>query len=394
MSRSHLCPNCGAQELSIFYEAKNAPVHSCVMLPTQQEALAFPSGEIALGLCRECGFISNVVFNPSMLDYSSTYEDQQVFSSTFNAFAYNLAKRLVSKYQLYSKNILEIGCGKGDFLTLLCELGDNYGVGIDPAYVEGRVQSKASNRVKFIRDYYSGRYADYHRDFVCCRHTLEHIYNTKDFVDCVRSSIGNRLETIVFFEVPDVIRVLRELAFWDIYYEHCSYFSPGSLARLFRLCNFEVLDLSRDFNDQYLLIEAKPVSKPSEKVHDLEESVEAISELVKYFSSNCSKKLQEWKSLLQKSYENGERIAIWGSGSKCVSFMSTLGIKDEIEYVVDINPYRQGKFLPGSGKKVMPPEFLKEKKPDLIIVMNPVYRDEITQMLDRMGIYTEVVQLE
>jgi hypothetical protein len=202
------------------------------------------------------------------------------------------------------------------------------------------------------------------------------------------------LETIVFFEVPDVIRVLRELAFWDIYYEHCSYFSPGSLARLFRLCNFEVLDLSRDFNDQYLLIEAKPVSKPSEKVHDLEESVEAISELVKYFSSNCSKKLQEWKSLLQKSYENGERIAIWGSGSKCVSFMSTLGIKDEIEYVVDINPYRQGKFLPGSGKKVMPPEFLKEKKPDLIIVMNPVYRDEITQMLDRMGIYTEVVQLE
>ncbi|MEM2970074.1 MAG: class I SAM-dependent methyltransferase, partial [Candidatus Bathyarchaeia archaeon] len=239
-----------------------------------------------------------------------------------------------------------------------------------------------------------GRYADYHRDFVCCRHTLEHIHNTKDFVECVRSSIGNRLDTIVFFEVPDVIRVLRELAFWDIYYEHCSYFSPGSLARLFRLCNFEVLDLSRDFNDQYLLIEAKPVNRQSEKVHELEESVEMISKLVNHFSSNCDRKLKQWKGLLRKNYEDGKRVVIWGSGSKCVAFMSTLGIRDEIEYVVDINPYRQGKFLPGSGKKVMPPEFLKEKNPDLVIIMNPVYRDEIMLMLERMGVSTEVVHLE
>jgi SAM-dependent methyltransferase len=363
------------------------------MFSSQQEAIAFPTGEIALSFCKVCGFITNVAFEQSLLNYSSTYEDQQVFSPTFNTFAYNLAKRLIEKYKLRGKNILEIGCGKGDFLTLLCELGNNRGLGIDPAYVEGRVQSKALNRVKFIRDYYSGRYAHYHSDFVCCRHTLEHIHNTKNFVDCVRSSIGNRLDTIVFFEVPDVIRVLRELAFWDIYYEHCSYFSPGSLARLFRSCNFEVIDLSRDFNDQYLLIEAKPVNQPSEKMDDLEESVETIAELVKHFSSNCNKKLQQWKSRLQKSYENGERIVIWGSGSKCVSFMSTLGIEDEIEYVVDINPHRQGKFLPGSGKKVMPPEFLKEKNPDLVIVMNPVYSDEIIMTLRCMGVSTEVISV-
>jgi SAM-dependent methyltransferase len=364
------------------------------MLSTQQEAVSFPSGEIALGFCKKCGFISNVAFNPSLVDYSSVYEDQQVFSSTFNTFAYNLAKHLIGKYNLRDKEILEIGCGKGDFLTLLCELGHNRGVGIDPAYVEDRVHSKTSNRVKFIRDYYSRRYADYHGDLVCCRHTLEHIHNTKDFIDCVRSSIGNRLKTIVFFEVPDVIRVLSELAFCDIYYEHCSYFSPGSLARLFRSCNFEVTDLSRGFNDQYLLIEAKPVSHPSEKTHESEEAVEAIGKLIKYFSSNCNRKLHEWKSRLQKSYQNGKRIVIWGSGSKCVSFMSTLGIKNEIEYVVDINPYRQGKFLPGSGKKVMPPEFLKEKNPDVIIIMNPVYRNEIMLTLDRMGVSTEVIQVE
>ncbi|MEM2960851.1 MAG: SAM-dependent methyltransferase, partial [Candidatus Bathyarchaeia archaeon] len=90
MSRSHLCPNCGSQGLSIFYKVKCVPVHSCIMLSTRREALAFPQGEITLGFCRECGFISNVAFEQSKLDYSSSYEDQQVFSFTFNAFAYNL----------------------------------------------------------------------------------------------------------------------------------------------------------------------------------------------------------------------------------------------------------------------------------------------------------------
>ena len=75
----------------------------------------------------------------------------------------------------------------------------------------------------------------------------------------VRAAIGDRTDTVVLFELPDVLRVLRDAAFWDVYYEHCSYFSPGSLARLFRLTGFEVLRLEMDYDDQYILLEAKPV---------------------------------------------------------------------------------------------------------------------------------------
>jgi len=322
--------------MSIFYEAKNIPVNSCLLLSTQKQAVKFPSGDVVLGFCEACGFISNVAFDPLKVDYSSVYEDQQCFSSTFNAFAKNLATRLIEKYNLHNKRILEIGCGKGDFLALLCKLGHNYGVGIDPAYIKGRIQSNASENLTFIRDYYSERYANYHGDLVCCRHTLEHIPNTAEFVNTVRRAIGDRLDTIVFFEVPDVTRVLRELAFWDIYYEHCSYFTLGSLARLFRTCKFEATDLSKDFDDQYLLIEAKPVSQPSEKVHEAEESVEETAEYVKYFSAHCRDKLGQWKNRLQQIHAEKKRAVIWGSGSKCVAFMTTLGVKDEIEYVIDI----------------------------------------------------------
>jgi len=394
MSSNYVCHNCGDQTISVFCEARDVPVHSCLMMPTQQQALNFPRGDIALGFCEKCGFIFNVAFDPTVQDYSSIYEDQQCFSPTFNAFAQDLAKRLIEKYNLHNKDILEIGCGKGDFLTLLCELGHNRGVGIDPAYVKDRIHSKASDRMTFIRDYYSERYANYHGDLVCCRHTLEHIHNTAGFVSNVRRAIGNRLDTIVFFEVPDVTRVLRELAFWDIYYEHCSYFSPGSLARLFRSCKFEVIDLSRDFDDQYLLIEAKPVSQASDKVHELEESLEEMAKDVKYFSVHCREKLDQWKERLQEIHADKRTAVVWGSGSKCVSFITTLGIKDEIAYVIDINPHRHGKFLPGAGKKIMPPKFLREYKPDITIVMNPIYCNEIQQILDDMKVTTEVVPLE
>ena len=388
-----ICQNCGAETISIFYEGGSVPIHTCSLQSTQQEALRFPKGKIDLGFCEECGFIFNTSFFPSMMSYSSTYEDQQCFSSTFNIFTQNLAKRLVERYNLFEKNILEIGCGKGDFLTLLCELGDNYGVGVDPAYIKGRTSSKISKRIKFIRDYWSESYVSYPMDFICCRHTLEHIPNTKEFLNSIRHAIGNNLNSVIFFEVPDVTRVLQEQAFWDIYYEHCSYFTPGSLARLFRSCKFEILDLYRDFDDQYLLIEAKPASQPSRKTHELEESVAETRSDVKFFSAKAPQKLDQWKNLLQQFKVNKKRVVIWGSGSKCVSFMSTLGIKDEIKYVVDINPYRHGKYLPGSGKKIMHPEFLKKYKPDVTIVMNSIYCNEIQKMLEDMGVTAEVITL-
>ena len=393
MKTNNVCPNCNTPGMSTFYEARRVPVHSCLMLPTQQQALSFPQGDVLLGFCESCGFISNVAFDPAVREYSSVYEDQQCFSSTFNVFARNLASSLVEKHDLHNKKILEIGCGKGDFLALLCELGNNSGVGIDPAYIKDRIDGNVSDRLTFISDYYSERYADYHGDMICCRHTLEHIPNTFEFLSGLRRAIGNRLDTVVFFELPDVTRVLRELAFWDIYYEHCSYFSMGSLARLFRSCQFDVVDISKDFGDQYILIEAKPVSQKTAKVHEHEESIKGMTDDVKYFATHCREKIDQWKNRLNQLHADGRRVAVWGSGSKCVAFMSTLGVRDEVEYVVDINPFRHDKYLPGVGKKVMAPDILKKHKPDVVVVMNPIYCNEIRQMLDDMGLNPEVTSV-
>ncbi len=119
-------------------------------------------------------------------------------------------------------------------------------------YIEERNTSKSKDKIKFITDLYSEKYTDYHGDFVCCKMTLEHIHSTFDFVKTVRKSIGDRFDTMVFFQIPNGKWVFEGLGFWDIYYEHCSYFSTGSLNKLFSMCGFDVLEVSTEYDDQYL----------------------------------------------------------------------------------------------------------------------------------------------
>ncbi|MBI2902844.1 MAG: methyltransferase domain-containing protein [Candidatus Methylomirabilis oxyfera] len=386
-----VCFSCGSQGPRVFYGRKDVPVHSVLLMPTREIAVNYPKGDIALSFCRECGFIFNQAFLPDRQEYSSSYEGTQAFSPTFSEYARGLAERLIDRYNLRGKSIMEIGCGKGEFLSLLCELGGNRGVGFDPGYSEGRIKSQTGSHITVIRDVYSERYADHIADFICCRMTLEHIQGVGGFVRALSRSIGDRSDAIVFFQVPDASRILREAAFWDIYYEHSSYFSPGSLARLFRRCGFEVLGLWKEFNDQHITIEARPSSGRHFPPLAQEEAPDALGRDVEHFSTHYTAKLARWRRDLERRWRNGRRVVIWGSGSKGVGFLTTLDLRNEIEYAVDVNPYRQGTYMAGTGQKIVPPAFLSDYRPDVVIVMNSVYAGEIRQSLNGLGLTPELI---
>lgn len=388
------CPNCGAFTMHGFYAARNVPVHDVRVFHTRQEALDFPRGDIHLAYCWKCGFITNVSFDPSTVNYSPECEETQGYSPTFGSFHQRLATYMIEKYDLHGKKILEIGCGKGEFLALLCESGNNHGIGFDPAFVPERTPQISRGQVEYIADLYSEKYSNIDADFVVCKMTLEHIAQPREFVSQVRKAIGNRSGVHVFFQIPEVFRVLRELAFWDIYYEHCSYFSAGSLGRLFRLCGFDVHDLWTDYDDQYLMVEASPgvsgsLALPLPQENDLAQ----LFPLAGYFSQAIKSKLQTWRNRLSEFHASGQRVVLWGGGSKAVAFLSTLGIKEQIEYVVDINPHKHGTYLAGTGQEVVPPIFLKDYKPDAVIAMNPVYVEEIQAELSKMDLSVVVIPI-
>ena len=362
---------------------------------TREQALSFPRGDIILGLCEQCGFIYNTAFDRSRVRYSSECEESQGYSPTFNAFADKLARDLVDKYGLYKKRIIEIGCGKGQFLKLICALGQNSGIGFDPAYIPGRGDlDRPAEKIEFVKDYYSEKYAGHQGDFICCRMTLEHIPDTAVMVETVRRSIGEGPDTIVFFQVPDVTRIMQDCAFEDIYYEHCSYFSPGSLARLFRRSEFDVIDLQREYENQYICLEARPADRPQVIEHPLYENVVALADLVAGFEKRYPSVLDRWQTRLGQLKQQSQKVVIWGSGSKGVAFLNAIGDSAAIDYVVDIHPFRQQTFMAGTGQQIVAPLFLKDYRPDIVIIMNAIYREEIQQELTQLDLKPVLMTLD
>ena len=373
------CPNCRSQGCCHpFYEVRRVPTNSCLLVEDRARALGFPTGDIVLACCRKCGFIFNAAWDPKRTIYSDQYEETQGFSPTFNAFNRAIAEELISGYDIRGKTVLEIGCGKGEFLSLICELGGNRGIGYDPSFVPARLEPEQN--IRFVREFFTEDTRETAPDLLCCKMTLEHIGQTHRFLASVRA-VADRKDSVIFFQVPDVDRILKEGAFWDVYYEHCSYHSTTSLKTLFVGTGFAVQKIWTGYSGQYLMILASPTDLVSDNTCNDENSIASITRLCASFAASAAYSRTVWQSRLRNWTADGLRTVLWGSGSKAVAFLTTLGVHDEVEYVVDINPYRVGKFLPGTGQRIIEPAFLRDYHPDNVVIMNPIYRDEVEREL-------------
>ncbi|MDQ6707128.1 MAG: class I SAM-dependent methyltransferase, partial [Acidobacteriota bacterium] len=177
------CPICGSTALTVFLERKDVPVHQHVVCSSTQEARAFPKGDLYCALCESCGFIFNASFHPEHLSYSAAYDNSQTHSPYFRTYMEDVARRLTSKYGLRGKDVLEIGCGKGAFLRMLCSGGGNRGVGFDPSYVGPDPEDDEG--ATFIRSFFSPEKLAVTPDFVCCRHVIEHIQELPPMLEAV-----------------------------------------------------------------------------------------------------------------------------------------------------------------------------------------------------------------
>jgi hypothetical protein len=160
---------------------------------------------------------------------------------------------------------------------------------------------------------------------------------------------------------------------------------------LFLAQGFEILDSWKGFGDQYLLIEARPLPEGAAPQWQVREELPAIEAKVLRFSEEAPRAIADWRERFAGWRRAGKRAVIWGGGSKGVAFVTSVGLRDELAAAVDINPHKQGFFLPGSGHEVVSPERLRELRPDVVVVMNAIYVPEIRAQLAGMGLAPELV---
>ena len=411
---NHNHPVCPESEAIPLIEMERVPVHCNVLWPTRAAALAAPRGDIRLTYLPACGHTYNPAFDPSLMEYTQEYENSLHFSPRFQEYATALADGLVERYDLRGErpaDIVEIGAGKGDFLIMLCALSGNRGWGYDPSYVPE--PGYTAPNVTFVQDFYTEKYIDQKADLIVCRHVLEHIPDPDAFIAQVRRAVGAQ-QSVVFFEVPNALWTLRRGGIWDVIYEHCSYYSPSSLAALFRRHGFEVLAVNEVFGGQFLTIEARPAAEAGEQGSrgagekeptgafasaplrprssaDDPIALATLTADARAFAANYAAKRDEWCARLRDLAAAGRRGVVWGAGSKGVTFLNATGAGAEIVAVVDINPRKQGKHVAGAGQRIVAPAELAELRPDFVILMNPNYRDEVAGMLAEVGVVADIL---
>lgn len=378
------CPCCAGKGAALGIRQQAIPANAVRVFTNSAAAKDAARGNLELYGCPSCGFVWNALFDPELVDYGPGYEATQIHSPTYSRFLVSQARELSASFGLEGAVLLEIGCGDGEFLAALCEAAGAIGLGFDPAFRAERSPQIGRGAYKVIAARFEEAGSLPRCDFVICRNTLEHIPDPLDFLVRLRSALAESPHATVFFQLPNWGDIVKRAGFEDIYYEHCSYFDEAALTRVFRRAGFEVKSCERTFAGQYLALVA------TLSVPDPEAPLEATFDKA---TKRLIAALQTWRDRIEEMTLSGRRVVLWGGGSKAVAFLSALDETDAIKAVIDINPNKDGTFLPASGLPVFAPNRLQEIKPDLVIVMNAVYRAEIADLISSEGLLTNLESL-
>ncbi len=358
------------------------PANSALFLRTAEEARRHPRGSFRLTICRDCGFLFNADFEPELPEYSDRNLESQLSSQEFRLFANDLARGWIERHHLRERHVLEIGAGlHAGFLRLFCELSEGTGTAFDPVTV-----LQGTEQIRVVPELFDEHALDEPADAVICRHTLEHIADVHGFLRTLRRWGERHPRAVYLFELPDVERVLTEGAFWDLYYEHCSYFTADTLAATFERHGFDPrCELA--FGGQYLILEARRAAARAPAPRHVDTG--ALADLAHGFARRFRTTAARSRERLEELAADGT-VLLWQAGAKAIALMSVLGAGGEIEALVDVNPAKRGLFAVGSGHRVIGPQDAAGLSPAHVIVMNPVYSTEVERMLDECGVHARV----
>jgi len=381
------CPVCGGSEVLDLLRIDQVPVYCNVLWSDKQQAFAAACGEMALGFCTDCAHLFNTAFDQRLTDYTAAYDNSLHYSPRFNQYAKQLADRLVQRHSLHGKRIVEIGCGKGDFLRMLSGKRGNRGFGFDRSFEPERADLPTGDDIEYFQDFYNADYARLcNPDFLCCRHVLEHIEEPLNFLRSLRNSLDTRTDVTFYCEVPNGLFTLKDLGIWDLIYEHCGYFSLSSLSQAFFAAGFDVVAADESFGGQFIWVEARPADGLGRPDSTTLPAAQKVWQYADSFASQYRATVNAWRDRLSQFANEGRRVVVWGAGSKGVTFLNIAGIDAGIDFVVDVNPHKQGRYIAGTGQQGVSPESLRDIGATDVIVMNPMYLDEVTAAVRAMGL--------
>lgn len=348
------------QQHKILYTQEQLPIFQNRMYDTEAEGRDCPRGDMHLVEDQRTGLVFNAAFRPELMVYDAHYQNEQGLSPLFRAHL-ELVSAIVQR-SMGREAIVEVGCGKGLFLEILLGKGVDV-TGFDPTY-EG-------NSPRVQKRYFELGVGIQAKGLVL-RHVLEHIQNPYEFLLKLKEANGGGGK--IYIEVPCFDWICDHRAWFDVFYEHVNYFRLRDFHRMFG----SVIESGRLFGEQYLFVVADLATlRPPQ--WDATEPVQFPNDFT--------------QTAFAAPTAGAQQVAIWGGASKGVIFaLIRARAGQPVDLVIDINPAKQGKYLPSTGLLVQSPQDALAKIPQgsRIYVMNSIYLKEIVEMSGNQFKYIEV----
>ncbi|MFH0855132.1 MAG: class I SAM-dependent methyltransferase [Candidatus Omnitrophota bacterium] len=308
--------------------------------------------------CSGCGLAQ---LNSAPVPYYKEVIRAVGFSEEMKQFRRNQFAGLIKKYALKGKKIIEIGCGRGEYLSILGKLGvDAYGLEYSEEARKDCVNSGLRVSKGFVdRGDCALKEGPFEAFFILS--FLEHL---PDLNGALRGIYNNLVEhSVGLVEVPNFDMILRNNLFSEFISDHLFYFTRQTLKTALELNGFEVMQCKEIWNDYIISAVVK----------------KKVALDIAHFYEFQAKLKAEIEAYILRFKDQG--VAIWGAGHQALAVISLAGLSGKIKYVVDSATFKQGKFTPATHIRIVPPSALKEDPVGAIIVMAASYSDEVARII-------------
>jgi SAM-dependent methyltransferase len=388
------CRICGANLEEPFLSLGKSPIANSLLTREDLHKME-PYFPLDLYVCQICWLVQLEEFEAPEKIFSSDYPYFSSYSESWLKHCKNYAEMMVERFG-FDKNsfVVEVGSNDGYLLQYFKEHNIPI-LGVEPAENVARtaIAKGIPTDITFFNTSYAKKLREKVKlaDLIIGNNVLAHNPNLHDFVEAMKVAL--KPNGIITMEFPHLMRLIQENQFDTIYHEHFSYFSFYAVKKLFSLHELEIFDVEEiPTHGGSLRIYAKHKGANG-KLLATTKRVEELLEKEKDFGlfdlqtySNFRKKVEATKRafllFLIKAKNEGKKIVGYGAPAKASTLLNYCGVRtDFIDYTVDRNPHKQGKFIPGVHIPIKHPDKIKEDKPDYVIIFPWNIKDEIMEQL-------------
>jgi 2-polyprenyl-3-methyl-5-hydroxy-6-metoxy-1,4-benzoquinol methylase len=352
------CLVCQSQRHISLYTWEHIPLSVVGLKDTAEEAKKMANLVMNIHRCAYCGHVFNTEFDPKHVDYEESSNLVYNKGYSWESYQEQLANEWIETYDIRNRCVVEVGCGQGLFLARFVN-HQNRCIGFEPGIDAQQPHKKG---IEIVRDYFNGaQLSTYPADIILCRHVIEHLSNPLDFLQEIALGCQNQKEMLLFLaEVPMIDKALAQIRINDFLYEHVSNFTFHSFRTLFELAGFEILEHKARYDDEVVTIVARPKkSSLITKIH--QESRQFQADVVQQYD-NVHQTLSQWQN-------QNKSLALWAATGKGAAFMNMFDLSvKKIAYVVDSDSRKWGKYVPGTGQCIQPPQNLINNPVDKILI--------------------------